>query len=320
MNGFNWIDIVIFGVLFFYGIQGYSLGFFRAFLDLISFALSFVLALKFYAVLGNSLVDIFSIPQGISYAIGFFVIAFTCEIIFGIIIRRFIILRSSVLNILSRTLGIFTGMFSGFILVSFLLSLIIALPVSSFLKRSVFVSKIGNSLVSKTQGFEKDLNNIFGGAVNETLNFLTIEPEENTVINLHFKTDKFSIDQNAEKEMIVLVNKERVAMGLVDLDVNTKLQDVARKYCMDMIRRGYFSHYTLEGLSPFDRMNKANVYYSSYAGENLALSPNVTIAMQGLMASKGHRANILSPNFGKIGIGVIEAGILGSAFCQEFTD
>lgn len=55
-------------------------------------------------------------------------------------------------------------------------------------------------------------------------------------------------------------------------------------------------------------------------GENLALSPNVTLAMQGLMGSKGHRANILSTNFGKIGMGVIDGGIIGEVFCQEFTD
>lgn len=319
MDRFNWIDIIVFGILFFYGLEGYSLGFFKAFLDLISFVLSFVLALKFYAVLGNSLVHIFSIPQGISYAIGFFVIALICEIILGGIIRRFNISQFPILNTLSRALGILTGMFSGLILVSFLLTLVIALPVSSFLKRSVFSSGIGNSLVSKTQGFEKDLKNVFGGAVNETLNFLTVEPEENTLINLHFKTERFSIDESAEKEMLVLVNKERVARGLVGLDVSIKLQDVARKHCVDMIKLGYFSHYTPEGLSPFDRLNKANIYYS-YAGENLALSPNVAIAMQGLMNSQGHRANILSPNFGKIGIGVIEAGILGETFCQEFTD
>lgn len=319
MDRFNWIDIIIFGVLLFYGLGGYSLGFFRAFLDLVNFVLAFVLALKFYNAFGNVLVDTFSIPQVVSYPIGFFAIALVWEIIFGVIVRRFIVLRSPVLSILNRTLGILAGMFSGFVLASFLLSLIIALPVSSFLKRSVFSSRIGNTLVSKTQGLEKDLNNIFGGAVNETLNFLTIEPEENTLINLHFKTDKFSINKSAETEMFVLVNKERVSRGFADLDFNEHLEGVARKHCADMITRGYFSHYSLEGLSPFDRLDKANISYV-YAGENLALSPSVTIAMQGLMASEGHRANILSTKFTKLGIGVTEVGILGTAFCQEFTD
>ena len=86
-----------------------------------------------------------------------------------------------------------------------------------------------------------------------------------------------------------------------------------------MFARGYFSHYTPEGLSPFDRMAQTDVSYT-YAGENLALAPNVTVAMQGLMQSPGHRANILFPNFGKLGVGVIDGGIYGQMYCQEFTD
>jgi len=38
------------------------------------------------------------------------------------------------------------------------------------------------------------------------------------------------------------------------------------------------------------------------------------------MQSPGHRANILSANFGRIGVGVIDGGIYGQMYCQEFTD
>ena len=86
-----------------------------------------------------------------------------------------------------------------------------------------------------------------------------------------------------------------------------------------MLARGYFSHYTPEGLSPFDRMNQAHISFT-YAGENLAFSANVQLAMQGLMNSPGHKANILSSHYHKIGIGVIDAGIYGEMFDQEFTD
>ena len=66
-------------------------------------------------------------------------------------------------------------------------------------------------------------------------------------------------------------------------------------------------------------MNKANIEFT-YAGENLALAPSTPLAMQGLMNSPGHRANILNPNFKKIGIGVIDGGIYGKMYSQEFTD
>jgi uncharacterized protein YkwD len=101
--------------------------------------------------------------------------------------------------------------------------------------------------------------------------------------------------------------------------MDMQLRKLARSHSLDMFQRGYFSHYTPDGLSPFDRMNAANIEYT-YAGENLALAPSTDLAMQGLMNSPGHRANILNPNFNKIGIGAIDGGIYGIMFSQEFTN
>ena len=56
------------------------------------------------------------------------------------------------------------------------------------------------------------------------------------------------------------------------------------------------------------------------AGENLALAPSTTIAHRGLMGSPGHRANILSEDFGHIGIGVIRNGLAGATYTQLFTE
>ena len=119
--------------------------------------------------------------------------------------------------------------------------------------------------------------------------------------------------------MLALLNTERTSKGLKAVEFWEELAQVGRNHCKDMFERGYFSHHTPEGLSPFDRMEKANITFN-YAGENLALAPNAILAMKGLMESKGHRENILSKNFGKVGIGVIDGGVYGQMFCQEFTD
>jgi uncharacterized protein YkwD len=119
--------------------------------------------------------------------------------------------------------------------------------------------------------------------------------------------------------MLDLVNKERAQQGVDKVVFNEELTEVGRDHCEDMFRRGYFSHYAPEGLSPFDRMINAGILFN-FAGENLALAPDVNLAMQGLMNSPGHKENILSPNFGKLGVGVINGGIYGQMFCQEFTD
>ena len=58
----------------------------------------------------------------------------------------------------------------------------------------------------------------------------------------------------------------------------------------------------------------------SAAGENLALAPTTEFAHEGLMNSPGHRANILNGQFRRVGIGVLDGGIYGKMFVQEFTD
>jgi uncharacterized protein YkwD len=323
----NWLDYLIIFVIIFYAIEGYSQGFYLALLDFISFILAFIFGLSFYLYFGNFLTKFLFIPQGFAKAIGFFIVAFLTEIIVSLFFRYFIerspvfksFSKASMTKLFSNFLGIVPGVFSALLLIAFVLTMIMTLPVSSYLKRTVTSSKIGNKLVTNTQGLGKNINNVFGGAVNEGIAFFTIEPQSNETVNLNFKTDKTSIDSKAEQEMFVMVNNEREKEGKSKLIFDNDLRDVARAHCQDMFERGYFSHNTPEGYTPFDRMADANITFVS-AGENLALAPNVDLAMDGLMKSPGHKENILSTDFGTIGVGVIDGGIYGQMYCQEFTD
>ena len=326
--GFNWIDIIIFVIIVFYAIEGYSLGFLTSLIDFTAFILSFILGITFYSNISYYLVKIFSISHGFSNAIGFFIAATFFGVLFSFVLKTLIANvplfakegpKEKKLNLISKLLGIFPGVLSGLLLSSFILTLIIALPFSVFLKHSVSNSKIGNILVANTQGFAKDWNNVFGGAVNDTLSFLTVEPKSNESVNLNFKTLNIKVDKKAEQEMLNAVNKERALVELSPVVFSESLAKVGRGHCSDMFKRGYFSHYTPEGLSPFDRMLNADISFN-YAGENLALAPNTELAMKGLMQSPGHKANILSENFNKVGIGVIDGGVYGQMFCQEFTN
>ena len=159
----------------------------------------------------------------------------------------------------------------------------------------------------------------FGGAVNDTLNFIAVKPEGGETTSLGFKSTKNSVDELSENKMLGLVNDERTSRGLKPLQMDKKLQGVARAHSKDMLEKGYFSHTSQDGKSPFDRMHDAGITFL-VAGENLALAPDVDIAHNGLMNSPGHRANILTADFGKVGIGVIDVGVYGKMFSQEFTD
>jgi len=311
----------------FYILEGYAIGFLTALVDLMSFILAFFAGLTFYSVFGNLLVKFLFMPQGFAKAAGFFITAFIVEILATIYLKKIVnstfqaevIDKKPIYKKINLWLGIIPSIFSGIILITFILTLVATLPFSIFLKRSVLNSQVGSRLVNSTGGLSKDINNIFKGAANDSLAFLTVEPTGNESVKLNFKLNKFSIDKGSEAKMLEMVNKVRKGNMTDALVLNNQLTDVARKHCEDMFKRGYFSHYSPDNISPFDRMAQADISFD-FAGENLAFAPNVDLAMDGLMKSPGHKANIMSTNFARIGIGIIDGGIYGEMFCQEFAD
>lgn len=110
-----------------------------------------------------------------------------------------------------------------------------------------------------------------------------------------------------EDQMGVLLNKERVALGLKPLQIDSSLVKLARLKAQDMVDKRYFDHNSPTYGSPFDMLKKFGISYS-YAGENLALAASVSSAHKALMESPGHRANILSGNYDRVGIGIVVSG------------
>lgn len=322
----SWVDCLLLVILGFSAIEGYALGVILATFDLVKFVASFLGGLKFYGVIAAGLINIFHMSSGYANALGFFISAFIIEVLLHLLLRKMVkrvnnngLFQKSDLSLVNNILGIFPGILSGVVLLMFILTVVTTLPVSPYLKGLVNTSSVGSFLVGRSQIIEHEIAGAFGGAANDTLNFLTVEPKSNASVSLGFKVTHGSIDSNAENKMVELVNQERTKRGLTPLSMDSLLQKLAREYAQEMLSRGYFSHYTPEGLSPFDRMSGSDINFE-YAGENLAFSPNVDLAMQGLMNSPGHKANILSPNFHRVGVGVIDAGIYGEMFVQEFTD
>ncbi|WP_098743117.1 CAP domain-containing protein [Paenibacillus sp. EZ-K15] len=108
---------------------------------------------------------------------------------------------------------------------------------------------------------------------------------------------------NFASEVVTLVNKERANAGLKPLTVHAKLTTVALDKAKDMSNNNYFSHTSPTHGSPFDMMKAYGISYG-YAGENIAKGQRTPQeVMNSWMNSQGHRENILSPNFTKIGVG-----------------
>lgn len=120
-----------------------------------------------------------------------------------------------------------------------------------------------------------------------------------------------------EQQMVNLVNQERAKNGLKALVVDLELSRVARIKSQEMIERNYFSHQSPLYGSPLEMMKKFGISFTA-AGENIACNRSVEAAHQALMASQGHRANILNASYTHIGVGIVNGGPCGKMFTQQF--
>lgn len=120
-----------------------------------------------------------------------------------------------------------------------------------------------------------------------------------------------------ELEVLELVNAARAvgadcgSMGQLGpsapLRMNASLHCAARVHSQDMAVRNYFDHVNPEGESPFVRIDRAGYGGYAAAAENIAAgtdTPEATV--MGWLASDGHCANMLSPEYTEIGVGAYE--------------
>ena len=111
-----------------------------------------------------------------------------------------------------------------------------------------------------------------------------------------------------EREVVRLVNAERVKQGLPTLTYDWQLSRVARIKSQDMKDNKYFSHTSPTYGSPFQMMKSFGITYKT-AGENIARGQATPAAVvSAWMNSSGHRANILNSSFTHIGVGYVPDG------------
>ena len=320
LNG-NWVDLIIIAILLYYASEAWRYGFFYILSDFVSFLLSLLISLRTYKFAAVFLVKNFNLPESFANALGFIGSSIILEIIIGQILNAIVSrLPKKVLNSsINKILGLIPALGEGIVLIAFLITAIIALPVKPELKKAVSESRFGGLILKETSGIEKAINQVFGGAINDALTYFTIEPGSKSTIKLTGGVEKLSVDSESENKMLIDLNNERTSRGIAPLSIDSRYTTIARAYATDMWQRQYFSHYNPEGETVADRFNAAHIDYS-FVGENLALAPTETTAMTGLMNSPGHKANILDSRFKKVGIGVIDNGFYGKMFVQEFSD
>lgn len=109
--------------------------------------------------------------------------------------------------------------------------------------------------------------------------------------------------QTFEREVVRLVNDERVAAGCVPLAQDAQLDQAAEGHSMSMALEDFYSHTGRDGSTALDRIARAG-YHPEAMGENIAAGqPSPATVVEAWMNSEGHRANILNCDFQEIGVG-----------------
>ncbi|MCK9558037.1 MAG: CAP domain-containing protein [Candidatus Cloacimonetes bacterium] len=106
-----------------------------------------------------------------------------------------------------------------------------------------------------------------------------------------------------EHKLLKALNAMREKYGLKALILDVQLHRTARQHCGWMSRT-----YKL-------------IHQAGHHAENIAMGqPDVDSVMEAWMNSDGHRANILNPNYTKVGIAAYESEGGAIYWCQQFTN
>ncbi len=108
--------------------------------------------------------------------------------------------------------------------------------------------------------------------------------------------------QEVETKLLLWINQRRAQAGLDPLEPHRVLARVARNHSRNMIQNGFFGHSSPAQGTLKRRLQAAGLAYEE-ASENLAMSTSAARAHDSLMASPGHRRNILDPKMTHVGVG-----------------
>lgn len=317
----NWVDFFILAVLAVFTYEGVGRSFLNECLDLIAFFTAFFSSLLLYGQASKLIELQFQLPHSLANIFGFLVVWFLVESLLFLVIRLLLFRTKQVLRFDERMnkFSPIPAFFRGLLFISLMLLMTGTFPLQPQIKKAVSNSVLGSHLLYGVEKVEAPFRSVFGGLSQDTLSFLTVKPHSDESVNLGFSLNDFFPNEKLELQMFDLVNTERTKRGIPTLTIDPNLREIARAHSADMFQRGYFAHHTPEGKNVADRADAAGIKYL-VIGENLAYAPSLDLAHQGLMNSQGHRENILSLEYHKIGIGIMDGKEYGLMITQVFSN
>ena len=126
---------------------------------------------------------------------------------------------------------------------------------------------------------------------------------------------------------LCVLNAQRARHNLRPLRLNRKLSRAARRHSRAMARQRFFSHNSRSGASFVDRIRGTGYLSGARSwrvGENIAYGSGSRSTPRSIgtawMNSPPHRANILSPSFREIGVGLASGTPVGRGGATYTTD
>lgn len=321
------VDLVVIAFVLLVAWNGYRAGFLVELAGLARIAVGLLVGARAFAPPAAWLHAVAAMPAALANLAAFIAVFALVQVLLTVLYTFTLYPAANLLHAIpglggiDRLLGIIPAAVQALFWAAFALAAVLLLPINPALQTLITHSALGNALVIDLSRYEPRLQGLLGNAARGTLISLTppATPTEGSVA-LHFPTNlHLSTDQQAEQTMLAYLNEQRRQHGLAPLRLDPTLSALARAHSTDMFQRSYFGHDTPGGLTPFDRMRAAAVTYT-VAGENIAYAPTVAIADTGLMNSPEHRANILRPQFTRVGVGIVSGGLFEEMYTQDFAN
>lgn len=111
-----------------------------------------------------------------------------------------------------------------------------------------------------------------------------------------------------ERKVFALLNDQRRAQGLTELEWNDDVAAVARMHSQNMAEEKFFSHRGSDGSMVDTRADRVGLGEWRTIGENIAYMRGyddpAALAVEKWMESTAHRKNLLGPNWKESAVGV----------------
>ena len=309
-------DLLVLSIIMFALVRGWRHGSLRESVGLLALLLALVIAPFLVAPVRWMMMRSTELEINSARLLALIGLVFVIELVIIVFFRR----KTKEIEIsgprsLDRVGGVILAAFRGLTVAALLAFAMLALSASRVdlpgFAQAVSDSKSGNILAHPSSPLTGFYDSFFKRS--DDGRALVLVARQQTSFSESEPTDRVRFDgtteiaavPEAEEELFDLLNEDRADEGLEPLAWCERCAAVARRHSVDMYTEGFFSHVNVDGLDPFERMQRARIGYDA-AGENLAVAPTAEEAHAGLMASADHRANILRGEYDEVGIGIFE--------------